>query len=266
MQQPDRIREEDIRSALSPQLSHLAICCHDVIDSTNTEAKRMIGNGFDRDAIITAAEQTGGRGRLGRSFYSPADTGIYVSYLLHPKGALTDLVSLTAAAAVAVDRAIRKLTDAKPEIKWVNDLYLDGKKICGILAETVTRPHANTTAGIIIGIGLNMNTEVFPEELQGIAGSLHAPKIKKSRMIAAIAQELYALAKDPSNRSYMEAYRAHSLVLGKRVVFSRGDTKTEAIAIDIDDDGGLRVQLDDGSEQTLHTGEITLRLSKRDER
>lgn len=256
----DRITADDIHAALPESLKTLPIFWHETLDSTNTEAKRMLSRGFDRDAIVTASMQTGGRGRLGRSFYSPADTGIYVSYLLHPEGELSDLVSLTAAAAVAVDRAIRKLTDAEPLIKWVNDLYLDGKKICGILAETVTRPQLNAPTAIIIGIGLNMNMEAFPKELQDIAGSLHAPKIKKSRMIAAIAEELFALAKDPSDRSYMEEYRAHSLVLGKRVICIRGDVKTHALAIGIDDDGGLRVQLDDGSEQTLHTGEITLRL------
>lgn len=256
----DRITAEAIRAALPTTLSEIPIFCHDVIDSTNTEAKRMLADGFDSDAIITAAMQTGGRGRLGRSFYSPADTGIYVSFLLHPAGELSDLVSLTAAAAVAVDRAIRKLTDAEPLIKWVNDLYLNGKKICGILAETVTRTQAARQA-IIIGIGLNLNTENFPKDIADIAGSLHAPHMKKSRMVAAIAEELFALAEHPADKRYLSDYRAHSLVLGRRVVYMRGEERTEALAVDIDDCGGLIVRLDDGSMRTLHTGEISLRLS-----
>lgn len=257
---PDRITEAELRAALPPALAAMPIFCHTVIDSTNTEAKRMIAAEHRADAIVVADAQTGGRGRLGRSFYSPKDTGIYMSCILHPAGALEDLVSLTAAAAVAVDRAIRNLTPAKPEIKWVNDLYLDGKKICGILAETVTRAADGGTA-IIIGIGLNLSTEDFPEDIAHIAGSLHAPKIKKSRMIAAIAEELYALAADPSDKRYMDDYRAHSLVLGRRVTFTRGGIATDALAVGIDDAGGLIVRLDDGTEQTLFTGEITLRLA-----
>jgi len=258
----DHVAEDTLRSALPDHLRHLAVFCYDEIDSTNTEAKRMLMRGFSEDAVIVANKQTAGRGRLGRSFYSPAQTGIYVSYILHPNGTLEHLVSLTTAAAVAVDRAIRKLTDQKPEIKWVNDLYLDGKKICGILAETVTRQESQDGIGIVIGIGLNLSTEVFPAELSGIAGSLQAPHIKKSRMIAAITEELFRLAEHPENQSYMEDYRAHSMVLGRHIVFAERETRTEALVTGIDDDGGLIVRLDDGTERVLFTGEISLRLSE----
>lgn len=257
----DRIDAADIRAALPTALREIPILCHEVIDSTNNEAKRMLLAGFSGNAILTAAQQTGGRGRLGRSFFSPAGTGIYLSLILQPKMDLENMVMLTAAAAVTLVRAILRLTDAEPAIKWVNDIYLDGKKICGILAESVIRPGETAPAGIIIGIGLNMNTTDFPEELSGIAGSLHAEGVSKNRMIAEIAKEMFTLAADPSDTSYLAQYRAHSLVLGRRIAFFCNGERTEALATGIDEAGGLIVRTDHGQEQILRTGEITLRLA-----
>ena len=108
------------------------------VDSTNNEAKRMTANGFRENALIVANEQTKGRGRLGREFYSPKNTGIYMSFLLSTDVKISDAVQITTATAVAVVRAIESLTDLRPMIKWVNDVYLGNKKVCGILTEAVT--------------------------------------------------------------------------------------------------------------------------------
>ena len=133
---------------------------YDSIDSTNTQAKRLLAEGLSGKALITANEQTAGRGRQGRSFYSPKNTGIYYSYVFHPKKTLADAVFITTAAAVSVIRAIERLSTVKPTIKWVNDVYVEGKKVCGILTEAVSDFESGALESVIAG-----HTEIFAELL-----------------------------------------------------------------------------------------------------
>ena len=257
----DRVSAAGIRAALPAALRALPIHFHDTVDSTNSQAKRLLADGLSGEALVVAAAQTAGRGRRGRSFYSPRDTGVYMTLILRPEGEVSDLVSLTAAAAVAVVRAIEGLTDARPAIKWVNDVYLEGKKLCGILTEAVTGLESGLVEGLVVGIGINVGTEDFPPELSGIAGSLRSHTLRKNRLIAAVAEELFRIAAHPEDKSYLADYRRRSMVLGRRVCFEQNGQRFEALATDIDDGGGLLVQLDDGSARTLRSGEITLRVS-----
>ncbi len=230
-------------------------------DSTNNEAKRMIAQGLSENALIIANEQTAGRGRLGRSFYSPGETGIYMSFVFRTQLDLSDAVSVTTAAAVAVVRAIVKLTDKHPQIKWVNDVYLENRKICGILTEAVSDFETCMTQNIIIGIGINMRYSDFPEDIKDRAGVLNAKGLSRNKLIAAVADEMMTLTEDLKNHSYIDDYRKYSMIIGKRIDFYKNNIKNEGTAKDIDDNGGLIVTLDNGTTETLTSGEVTVRLS-----
>ena len=231
------------------------------IDSTNTEARRYAVGGEDAPALFVANRQSEGRGRLGRSFYSPSDTGVYMTLLLEIKNGISQTVGITSAAAVAVLRATDTLTGGKTQIKWVNDILLDGKKICGILAESFFVGERFYAA---IGIGLNVSTEDFPDELKDIASSIgkSAKEAQRADICERIACELYDLycLAASGDRSYMKEYKERSAVLGRRISFGADGQTREGIATDIDDGGALLVTLDSGEQLSLGSGEITLRL------
>ncbi len=234
-----------------------ALYVFDEIDSTNNEAKRMVADGFCGTALIAADRQSAGRGRMGRSFYSPASTGAYFSILYTPATPLFDAVRITGAAAVATMRAIRALTGQQTGIKWVNDLYLGGKKVCGILAEAVS---LDREAHVIVGIGVNLCTEDFPEELAAIAGDLGAHALSPEDLIARIFCELERYLQSPDDGTWLEDYRTYSCVIGRDITWVQEGQTHAGHAVGIDDDGALLVRCDDGTEHRLWTGEITVRL------
>jgi len=257
------LNENIIREYLTDEYKELDICVFDCIDSTNDEAKRQWKECGKVSGLFISAEQTNGRGRRGRSFYSPKGTGLYMSLLLQPTTGLEDSVHITTAAAVVVARALRALTGEDIGIKWVNDLYLKDKKICGILAEAVMETNVQENPAIVIGIGINLTTEEFPEELQGIAGGLGVTDavVDMNQLAAKITGDLLDYAKDMKDCSFVEDYRQMSVVLGREIRYNEGDALVAATAIDIDSEGGLMVELPDGSVKVLKTGEITVRLS-----
>ena len=253
---PDRVREGELSGHLAGCLVGSRLLCLDTIDSTNTEAKRLLNAGYRGNFLVVADEQTAGRGRQGKQFYSPRGTGIYMTVVVHHGRRLQDAVSVTTAAGVAVCRAIEELTDKHPQIKWVNDVYIDDKKICGILTEAVVGMESGLAEAMIIGIGANMQTEEFPPDVEN-AASLDAD-VSRADMIAAIADHLWEIL-DDGYESYIDYYRSHSMLLGKAITFIRDGVTTPATAIGIDEVGGLVVRLEDGSVITLRSGEITVR-------
>ena len=253
---PDRVREGELSGHLAGCLVGSRLLCLDTIDSTNTEAKRLLNAGYRGNFLVVADEQTAGRGRQGKQFYSPRGTGIYMTVVVHHGRRLQDAVSVTTAAGVAVCRAIEELTDKHPQIKWVNDVYIDDKKICGILTEAVVGMESGLAEAMIIGIGANMQTEQFPPDVEN-AASLDAD-VSRADMIAAIADHLWEIL-DDGYESYIDYYRSHSMLLGKAITFIRDGVTTPATAIGIDEIGGLVVRLEDGSVITLRSGEITVR-------
>lgn len=228
------------------------------VDSTNSEAKRRLKAGLSELLLLAAEHQTAGRGRQGKSFYSPDGTGIYMTLTVHPHAPLTDAVSVTTRASVAVCRAIRQETGLQPEIKWVNDLYLYGKKICGILVEAESDFAAGITKSLVIGVGVNVTTAEFPAELTE-AASL-AVEADRDRLIAAIARELLRETADLRDGSYLEDYRRWSMVIGREIVWLRNGESRAAKAVAIDETGGLVIEEADGTRLTLSSGEISLRL------
>ncbi len=233
-------------------------------DSTNEAAKRLLQDGVHKQALLYADSQTNGKGRRGRTFYSPSGEGIYMSLLFTPEEALEDVISVTTATAVVVAEAIEKLTGQTVAIKWVNDLYVRERKVCGILAEAVLPQNAGDKTAIIVGIGINVSNQEFPKELDGIAGSLNMPnrdRQLRDDLIAEITVGLIQYLENIKDKSYLSRYRERSMVLGRRILCHEGNEQYPALALDIDEEGGLIVALENGERKCLHSGEITIRVT-----
>ena len=232
--------------------SPYAVTVMEEIPSTNAALKEMASASVGTTLI--AERQTAGRGRLGRSFHSP-DGGLYLSTLLRP--ADPNPGRITCCAAVAAARAIESLCDAKIDIKWVNDLYLNGRKLAGILAEGVLLPDGTLTA-VVLGIGVNVGVTDFPDELSSIATSLGNEGFALTRedVAAAFLNELSRVLTDPTA---MSEYRRRNLVTGRQVTVVQGNRTYTATAEGITDEGHLQVRTADGV-VTLSSGEVSLRL------
>lgn len=233
------------------------------IDSTNSEARRLIQSGeLKPPAVLTAKAQTAGRGRQGRSFYSPADTGIYMSVVTElPKDA-NDIQLLTVRVSLAVYDAIYDVTGIKTGIKWVNDLYVESKKVCGILAETLYCAAIDKVAAII-GIGINISTKDFPNELSDKAGSLGISGDNIDVLKVDLAQKTaeYVLnmeMKYHDAHGLIETYKSRSIVIGKRISYEKNGAPIEGTAVGIDETGALIVKIKDGFDY-LQSGEISLK-------
>lgn len=258
---PDALNVGAIRSHLGDWANGVAIEVYPEIDSTNSEAKRRARAGDRTPTLILAEQQSGGRGRLGRSFFSPVGAGIYMTYLWHPDTAAIDAVSVTTAAAVAVMRALSALSsveEASLGIKWVNDIYLSGKKVCGILTEAVTDPSSGRVTSALVGIGINVRPTAFPPELADIATCLGG-EIDRNALVSDVLREFLRILRDPVPYAHMAYYREHSLVIGKRVNTICADVSVPGTVLDIDSTGGLVVERTDGSIETVHSGEVSLR-------
>ena len=236
-----------------------------IIDSTNLQARRLIEGASGEEiqpTVLLAEGQTAGRGRLGRSFYSPTDTGLYASIIIESPTELDKLLSLTALAAVAASEAIEAAFGIRVGIKWVNDLYYNERKIAGILAESCI---SGTKRYIILGIGINLSTESFPDDILLKAGSLGVIKVtaKEKRELATdlFARLLDLLERDDTSRA-MDIYRARSTVIGKRVSFLQNGRENTATALGVTDLGALTVRLDSGETLELSSGEISIFVQK----
>ncbi len=253
----DVLNEHTLQKALCAVGEAVEVRFFSACDSTNTEAKRMIASGWEKPCLVVTEEQSGGRGRLGRSFYSPRGSGVYFTLFRKVSADASDAVTLTCAAAVAAMRGILATTGRQTEIKWVNDLLLRGRKVCGILSESVISPAGDRY--VIIGIGINLRPIAFPEELREIAGSLGDVKAARADLIAAVVRELTPFLEDPSSHAWYRDYTEHSCVIGERIRWGREGEWQTGEAIGIDPDGKLLVRSDSGVSAVLESGEITLR-------
>lgn len=223
----------------------------ELTNSTNTYARSNAAH-LSLPCLITADGQTHGRGRRGKSFFSPNGTGLYMTVLFSPE---KELSLITPAAAVFVCEALESFGVLGLGIKWVNDIFLDSKKICGILCE---RFFENGTEYISVGIGINLTTEAFPAELT-VAGSVKKsiPKDKLSRLIA---DKIIEYADCPRENEIARKYENRLFFLGKEIEYIRNDCAYTATAIGINDDCNLKVRLPDGSEEILSSGEISIKI------
>ena len=239
---------------------------HPVLDSTNTLAKSLAAQGVPHGTVIVAGSQTGGRGRMGRSFHSPEGSGLYFSAILRPDCDAAELMHLTCAVAVAVRDAIAKCTGLNTGIKWINDLTCGSKKVAGILTELILVPGSSKVSCAIVGIGINCRQQEsdFPPELRSIAGSLSMAAgrdVSPADLAAAIMESLHTMSIDllTQKAALMANYRAHCITLGREVSLHRADIVTHARAIDVDDDGALLVEYPDGRTETVNSGEASVR-------
>lgn len=279
-----------------PQESTCHIEVFSTIDSTNSYATRLLstvgslrnssggltesGKKYHK-AIILSESQSAGRGRMGRTFYSPEKTGIYLSLIYAPKGGIQNPAKITAFSAVAIVRAIKKLYGINASIKWVNDIYLNSKKVAGILTEGFTNFETGLIESCVIGIGINIaeNENDFPKDLREIATSIeesikktstlknsdfsvHGKKISRVRLAAEIVGQVFNILESPNDDSIWKEYKSSSFLIGQTVTVHPiiGDEKNsyEAKVIDIDKNAGLVVSLSDNSKRVLSSGEVSL--------
>jgi len=238
----------------------------DTVDSTNSIARQRAAEGAGEGLTIIASSQTAGRGRKGRSFFSPDGTGIYMSVLLRPQASPQIALRITTMAAVSVCQAIEGLCSREPGIKWVNDIYMDGRKVCGILTETALASGGRLEY-VVLGIGVNaLEPEGgFPEDIKDIAGSVFAAEDgdMRARLAAEIMNRFAENYAGLENDSFAEEYRRRCIVPGQRVLVLKQDgSGREADALAVDDECRLLVRYDDGTEELLYSGEISIKMQK----
>ncbi len=240
-----------------------AVCAIDVrktVTSTNTVAKELASSGASEWTTVVATEQTGGKGRQGRKFYSGAGAGVYFTVVVRPRDERAGF--LTVIAALAASRAIEKVFGTSPAVKWVNDVYVDGRKCVGILTEAVTDLESRGIEFAVVGTGFNLNEPEggYPEEIRGIAGTVGA-KVKDgaNRVVAAALNEYYELYTSFDKKAVAEEYRARSFLIGRTVTVVKASEEREAVVTGIDDE--CRLEVDYGGERALlDSGEVRLLL------
>lgn len=237
---------------------------YESIDSTNTAAKKMAAEGAPAGTVLLADMQTGGRGRLGRSFHSPAGCGIYMSVILRPQCPAEHLMHLTCAVAVATADAIESATGLRPGIKWTNDLVVDRRKLGGILTE-LSLDKTGSVDYAVLGVGINCCQTLgdFPEEIRSIATSLQlctGSPIDRTAVAAAMIVSLEHMSRSITEAPvFLPRYRKDCITLGQPVSLLRGDEVRHGVALDIDDNGALVVKFDDGHAEAVNSGEVSIR-------
>ena len=256
------LSESVIRKYL-PENDNRSIYIFDTIDSTNNYAKKLASEGAGHGTLVAADMQTAGKGRMGRSFCSPAGGSIYMSVILRPKTDMQSSQLITSCIAAAAADAVDRVCGTDVKIKWVNDLYLNRKKICGILTEASINFESGGLDYAVAGIGINLKSvkQSFTEELLEIASSVEDETGKlpgRCRLIAEILNNIDSYMQGIENRAFLEEYRRRSFITGMRVAVSKYDEERTAAALGISDNAGLIVKYDDGTEEVLNSGEARI--------
>ena len=264
-QTTDLLLPEEIQSNLKTKIIGKNFSYHDTVDSTNRIAKELAAADAVDGTVVVAEQQFSGKGRLGRSFFSPKSKSILCSIILHPKFLPHEAAKCTLMAAVAVANAMIRF-NLKPEIKWPNDILYDGRKIVGILTEISAEISKINYIIVGIGINVNINRDEFPEELRDIAASLSelkGDKISRIEFFKAMLEEfdkLYIESNEKGFKNILNQWRNHNITLGKniRVIPAGSDDEFNAIAEDIDDEGALIVKTENGLEK-VYAGDVSIR-------
>ncbi|MEG0284455.1 MULTISPECIES: biotin--[acetyl-CoA-carboxylase] ligase [Vagococcus] len=264
-QDSNQMSEVGIRSILNKGFQEAPIYFYDTIDSTNKKAKELAIEGASHGTLVIANEQSAGKGRYGRSFESPKDSGIYMSLILRPeKLSYTHPTLITSYAAVVVSEVVKELTGKVIEIKWVNDLFYQNKKVCGILTEAVTDFESGTMEWIVLGIGLNLLSGVFSDEIAIKAGGIFEGndiELNRNELVANLYQSLLTEHLEKDELEMMALYKEKSLVLNKEVLLQQGNTEFRAFIKDIDATGQLIIERTPGKEEIFNSGEIRIVLN-----
>ena len=234
---------------------------YDCVDSTNRLAKERAEQGAPEGLCILSNAQTAGRGRLGRTFCSPADTGLYMSLVLRPSLSVQQVLSVTTAAAVAVCRAIERVSDRKAQIKWVNDVYCDGKKVCGILTEAGFV--GDKLHYVVLGIGINVCDPDggFPDEITDIAASVFGKEAgDRDALAKAVLDAFCEEYAHLSEERHVAEYRARSCLVGKPITVKTPNGDRDATALGVDEQCRLLVRYADGGKDALSSGDVSIRI------
>ena len=260
----DIISAEKISFILNDELKKkVTIEVIEKTESTNTLMRSRAEEGESEGLLIISGEQTAGRGRMGRNFFSPGDTGVYMSLLLRPKIKPADAVLITTAAAVSVCEAFEKLGVDNPQIKWVNDIFVNNKKVCGILTEASFGADINTLDYAVLGIGVNMYEpeNSFPEEIKDIAGAVFSEKSEnlRNKFVAYFINSFFDCYENLESKKHCPSYAERCFVIGKDINVISGDSIKPAKALSVDENCGLLVRFNDGETAVLNSGEISVR-------
>lgn len=243
----------------------LDIVVLDKVNSTNNYAKRLATEGKREGTVVIARHQSDGKGRKGRNFYSPDQTGIYMSIILRPTLSAEKSVVITTCAAASVAKAIEKISGKETKIKWVNDIFLNDKKVSGILTEAALQIETSRLQYVILGIGVNVlePSSGFPQEISEIAGAVFneetAVSDVKSKLAAEILNNFFEIYKNILSPDILEEYKKRSLITGKEILVVKEEEAIEATALEITDNYGLKVKYSDGRLEELISGEVSIR-------
>lgn len=260
---PDRLSQHEILPLLRTNYIGRQIIHFDSIGSTNDEARRLAGQGCSEGLVVIAEEQTSGRGRLGRKWTTPRFGAIAFSMVLKPRIKPEEAPGITLVMGTAVCRAIRKVTPLNAGIKWPNDIIINNKKVCGILTEM--NAEIDAVNYIIIGVGINVNVDEFPREINDIATSISIEagrKISRKELICAIFLEfegLYQEYKANGLKNIIGEFKLYSVTLGRRVTVKSVNESFEGEAVDIKQNGTLVIRLDNGDEREVLSGDVSVR-------
>lgn len=262
---PDVLSPAYIEQKLGKENISLNVNVEKVVDSTNNVLKQYVANGEKGDMVLLAEEQSAGRGRRGRTFFSPEGTGLYMSLLLHPDTTPEEGTMLTTLTAVAAAKAIEKVSGEIVQIKWVNDVWMRGKKVAGILTEGSASMEEGKLEYAIVGIGINIYEPQggFPAELKNIAGAVFENDISRenlrNRMAAEFITNFMKYYQSFPARDYLEEYRQRCFVISQRVQVITPAQSIQALVLGIDEACHLKVQYEDGTVEFLSSGEISIR-------
>ena len=254
---------EKVKEFLCDELKNIEINIFDEVTSTNTLLKEQ-GKNKKEWCTFVASSQTGGKGRLGRSFYSPQSSGVYFSVLLKPQLEIQKAILITTAAAVAVTRTLEILGCDNSQIKWVNDVFVNNKKVCGILTESVINTETKKIDFAVLGVGINLvkPNEDFPEDIKNIAGAVFSDEkpFVKENFVAEFLNEFYKIYKNLNDAEFMEEYKDKCFCIGKEISVISGDSVRRGTAISIDENARLLVKFSDNHEEFINSGEISIKI------
>lgn len=241
----------------------LNITIFDELDSTNNYLKKLGSQGKKENQLVIALRQTGGRGRKGRSFYSPSGTGVYFSLLLHPECVIEKSLFLTVMAAVSVAETVMEYNKNNVKIKWVNDIYIDGKKVCGILTEGAINSDKKLDYAVV-GIGINVIAPKngFPEYIKDIATAIFPGKTEeniKEKIVAEVVNRFFQMYNGDDN-DFIRRYKEYSYLTGKEINIISGENTRPAVVLDITDDCRLLVKNKNGEIEEISSGDVSVRL------
>jgi len=256
--------------SLEKELKDFEVHYLEEVDSTNSYCKKLPTSDVFKKTVVVASKQSSGRGRRGRTFVSP-DGGIYFSLLIDSHNNNEDNLLITSIASVSVARAIKKVCNVDCKIKWVNDIFIKERKVCGILTEGVIDMEVGKIKSMVVGIGINFSTPMdeFPADLKDIVTSIYDNEqaipnnVSRTMLVKEVVTEIYNIWDDLPNKDFLNDYRSKSNVIGKSVtIYNRDNSVQNGVAIAINDSAHLIVELEDKTEIEIGTGEVTIRVTK----